>query len=190
MRETWVWSLGWEDPLEKENATHSSILAWRIAWTVLLIGSQRVGRDWVTFTFTSFHFTWMLCVVSLYHVPKHLALPGTKVGPVQRDLCGFRPSLLGPYKNGRGSLAMCSIHRKWKSLSRVRLFATPRTVQSVEFSRPEYWGGYPFPSPGDLPNSGIKPRSPALQVDPLPAEPQGKAQHTQNIKLNNLNHLN
>ena len=34
MRETWVCSLGWEDPLEKEKATHSSILAWRIPWTV------------------------------------------------------------------------------------------------------------------------------------------------------------
>ena len=33
MQETWVWSLGWEDPLEKEMATHSSILAWRIPWT-------------------------------------------------------------------------------------------------------------------------------------------------------------
>ena len=43
-----------------------------------------------------------------------------------------------------------------------------------EFSRPEYWNGYPFPSPEDLPNPGIEPRSPALQVDSLPAEPQGK----------------
>ena len=34
MQETWVWSLGWEDPLEKGTATHSSILAWRIPWTV------------------------------------------------------------------------------------------------------------------------------------------------------------
>ena len=38
-------------------------------------------------------------------------------------------------------------------------------IQSMEFSRPEYWSGYPFPFPGDLPNPGIKPRSPALQVD-------------------------
>ena len=45
MRETWVRSLGWEDPLEKGKATHSSILAWRIPWTVLSIGSQRVGHD-------------------------------------------------------------------------------------------------------------------------------------------------
>ena len=41
----------------------------------------------------------------------------------------------------------------------------------MEFSRPEYWSGWPFPSPGDLPNPGIEPRSPALQVDSLPAEP-------------------
>ena len=48
------------------------------------------------------------------------------------------------------------------------------TIQSVEFSRPEYWSGEPFPSPGDLPNPGIDPRSPTLQVVSLPAEPQGK----------------
>ena len=44
-----------------------------------------------------------------------------------------------------------------------------------EFSRPEYWSG---DSPGDLPNPGSKPRSPALQVDSLPAEPQGKPKNT------------
>ena len=42
----------------------------------------------------------------------------------------------------------------------------------MEFSKPEYWSGY-FPSPGDLPNPGIEPRSLELQVDSLPAEPQG-----------------
>ena len=45
MQETWVRSLGWEDPLEKGNATHSSILAWRIPWTVWSSGLQRVGHD-------------------------------------------------------------------------------------------------------------------------------------------------
>ena len=45
MRETWVQSLGWEDPLEKGMATHSSILAWRIPWTVCSVGSQRVGHS-------------------------------------------------------------------------------------------------------------------------------------------------
>ena len=48
----------------------------------------------------------------------------------------------------------------------------------MEFSRPEYWSGQLFPSPGDLPNPGIKPRYPALQVDSLPAEPQGKLKNT------------
>ena len=58
----------------------------------------------------------------------------------------------------------------WKSLSRVQLFATPWTVAhqaplSMEFSRAEYWSGLPFPSPGDLPNPGIKPKSPTLLMD-------------------------
>ena len=48
----------------------------------------------------------------------------------------------------------------------------------MEFSRPEYWSGLPFPSPGDLPNPGIEPRSPTLQVDSLPAESQGKPKNT------------
>ena len=46
------------------------------------------------------------------------------------------------------------------------------------FSRPEYWSGEPSPSPGDLPNPEIEPRSPALQVDSLPSEPQGKPKNT------------
>ena len=50
MWETWVPSLGWEDPLEKEMATHSSILAWKIPWTeepgrLQSMGSQRVRQD-------------------------------------------------------------------------------------------------------------------------------------------------
>ena len=50
IRETWVRSLGWEDPLEKEMATHSSTLAWKTPWTeehgsLQSMGSQRVGHD-------------------------------------------------------------------------------------------------------------------------------------------------
>ena len=61
VQETWVRSLGWEDPLEKGLATHSSIVAWRIPWTqkpggLLSVGSQRVGHDGETnsFAFTFF----------------------------------------------------------------------------------------------------------------------------------------
>ena len=68
---------------------------------------------------------------------------------------------------------------KMKSLSRVRLFATPWAVAyqvppSMGFSRQEYWSGLPFPSPGDLPNPGIEPRSPTLQADALTSVPPGK----------------
>ena len=62
---------------------------------------------------------------------------------------------------------------KWKPLSRDQLFVTPWAIQSMEFPRPEYWSGQLFPSPGDLPNPRTEPRSPALQVDSLPAEPSG-----------------
>ena len=68
---------------------------------------------------------------------------------------------------------------KVKSLSRVRLFATPWTAASqappsMGFSRQEYWSGVPFPSPGDFPDSGIEPGSPAFQVYALTSEPPGK----------------
>ena len=67
---------------------------------------------------------------------------------------------------------------KVKSLSHVRLFATPWTVAhqappSMEFSSQEYWSGLPFPSPGDLPDPGIEPGSPALKTDALLCEPPG-----------------
>ena len=59
--------------------------------------------------------------------------------------------------------------------------ATPWTVAfqaspSMGFSRQEYWSGLPFPSPGDLPDTGIDTQSPALQADALPSEPPGKPQ--------------
>ena len=66
VQETWVPPLGWGDPLEKEMATHSSILAWRIPWTeepgrLQSTGSQRVGHDWATSLYPP-----TACQVSLY----------------------------------------------------------------------------------------------------------------------------
>ena len=65
------------------------------------------------------------------------------------------------------------------SEGRVRLFVTPWTVAyqappSMGFSRQEYWSGLPLPSPGDLPDPGTEPRSPAFQADALTSEPPGK----------------
>ena len=67
----------------------------------------------------------------------------------------------------------------WKSLSHFWLFTTPWTVAHqtplfMEFSRQEYWSGMPFPSPGDLPDPGIKPKSPAFGAVSLPPEPLEK----------------
>ena len=62
----------------------------------------------------------------------------------------------------------------------VRLFVTPWTIAcqappSMGFSRQEYWSGLTFPSPGDLPDPGIKPKPPALQANSLPSESPGKS---------------
>ena len=74
------------------------------------------------------------------------------------------------------------------SLSRVQLFVTAWTIArqaplSRGFSRQDYWSGLPRPPPGDLPNPGIKSRSPKLQMDSLPAELPGKPQHPPYIHL-------
>ena len=75
------------------------------------------------------------------------------------------------------SRVKCKVKKvKVRSLSHVQLFVTPWTVAyqaplSMGFSSQEYWSGLPFPPPGDRPNPGIEPRSPALQADALPSEP-------------------
>ena len=82
----------------------------------------------------------------------------------------------------------CAEWSEVKLLSRVRLFATLWTaacqaLPSMGFSRQEYWSGLPFPSPGDLPNPGIEPRSPALQADALTSEQE--AHVVAKYKVNN-----
>ena len=81
-------------------------------------------------------------------------------------ICDFRP-------------VMVDRSEEVKLLSFVRLFVTPWTVAcqalpSMGFSRQEYWSGSLFPSPGYLPNPGVKPRSPALQAYSLLSESPGK----------------
>ena len=80
---------------------------------------------------------------------------------------------------------------KVKSLSCVQLFETLWTAAyqaapSMGFSRQEYQSGLPFPSPGDLPDSGIQPRSPALQADALRSKPPGKP----SLKLSLIKSIN
>ena len=115
MWETWVRSLGWENPLEKGNTTHSSILNWWIPR-----GLQRLRHDWVNFTFTLLEDCFdVICEIM-----------GVLIFFKQFEKQSFRCNL---WNNSLG--------------------------QNTGV------GSQPFPSPGDLPNPGIKPRSPALQVD-------------------------
>ena len=94
--------------------------------------------------------------------------------------CPCSPFFLPEYEL---SSEICSMHPTClhgpsvQSLSRVQLFAAPQTVAyqaplSMGFSRQQYWSELPFPSPGDLPNPGLEPRSPTLQTDTLPSEPK------------------
>ena len=92
----------------------------------------------------------------------------------------YSSSLLNRFtliKKEKDSLGFSIYVKKWQCqwLSLVQLFVTPRTATcqaplSMEFSRQECWSGQPYLSPGDLPDPGIEPGSPALQVDSLPSE--------------------
>ena len=87
-----------------------------------------------------------------------------RLGKWQRNVVSGRPK--SPNK------IIQTLKVKVRSLSHVRLFGTPWTVAhqappSMGFSRQGYWSGVPFHSPGDCPNTGIKPGSPALQVDAI-----------------------
>ena len=106
--------------------------------------------------------------------PKIVIIDTLNSGWLKPPACLLEATLCGHY-----SVLILSLP-KVKSLSHVQLFATPWTVAyqappSMGFSRQECWSG--LPSPGDLPDPGIEPGSPALQADALPSEPPGKPHH-------------
>ena len=178
-------------------ATPSSILAWRIpmdrgAWRAAFHGVAESQTGWRT---NSFSFTAVQCPAShlsfvhcdsLIFEPSRLTVipqrihwapsrPATTVGSVTSGVtlssCGIdSPFALTVHFLKKG---------KWKSFSRVRLFETPWTVArqaplSLEFSRQEYWSGWPYPSSEDLLDPGLEPGSPMLQADTLPSESAGR----------------
>ena len=115
---TWVWFLGWEDPLEKGTATHSNILAWKISWTeepggLQSMGSQRVGHDWATYTFT------LLCLFQERSPLSSLASPWnlwSQKGNESLPWCGPQP---GGHKHLLHSL----MHSQWRILTALFLNA-------------------------------------------------------------------
>ena len=83
----------------------------------------------------------------------------------------------GIYGEGHSLFCLCSVAQPCLTLyDPMDCCPSGSSVHGISqgFSRQEYWSCLPFPSPGDLPDPGIKPRSPALQADSLPSEPQGK----------------
>ena len=142
MQDTQVWSLGQEDPLEKQMTTRCSILAWRIPWTEEPGGLQTVG------------------VSEESDTTEQLTLSLSVTKPIVE----FEIEVLPHISSGGGSLnrkvtlalaAVCAqLHQTLRPYHQA-----PR---SIEFSRQGYWSGLPFPSPGDLPHSRVKP--PSLNV--------------------------
>ena len=146
MQETGVQSLGWEDPLKKEIATHSRTLAWTVPWTEGPGGLQCTGSQ---------------------RVRSHLATKQHLVHHVSKSRCSqWIPVLLF------WGVRVCGLSR----FSFVQLFVTPRTVAcqasvSMGFPRQGYWSGFPYLPSGDLPSPGTEPpssASAAFQVDSLP----------------------
>jgi len=163
MQETLVLFLGREDPLEKGYATQYSGMENSMDCIV-----QRVTKRLTQlsdFHFTSLPYSW-------------LWIRRTDCKVTRRFLTVWRLAPLLPLLIVQRS----PVKVKVKSLSRVwvsrysHVSQTPWTVAhqappSMGFSRQEYWSGLPFPSPGNLPDPGIEPRSPALRADALTSEP-------------------
>ena len=144
MWQIWVQFLGWEDPLEKEMATHSWILAWKIPWTeepsgLQSMGSQRVGHDWATNSFTFTLSRWHRGEVS------------------QGSSCRDKAQL-------SYVMCACSVVQLYPTLCNPTDCSSPGSSVHGIFQQ-EYWSGLPFPPSGNLPESGVEPvslTSPAL----------------------------
>ena len=148
MWEAWVWSLGWEDPLEKGEAAHSGILAWRIPCTVKSMGSQRAGHDW-SLSLSFLCYTSVSTTMSGWLLSSNCGTFSFYIPCVLRCVC----------------VSVCAHMCPGVSDS---LQSYEQAPLSMDFSRQEYWCGLPFPPPGYLPDRAIEPKalvSPALAAE-------------------------
>ena len=170
MQERWVQSLGWDDPLEEEMATYSSIPAWRIPWTeepgrLQCMGSQRVGHDWETNTFTftipgaclyRFIISTMWCAVLIGSLPLTKPVSASQLQPLPKahlDLCSITGKILSLIRCVTqifmSLLAYWSTSFPWKyqvpSAFRTQRwgwhasFLGPPYCFQVTFLKPYYW---------------------------------------------------
>ena len=138
-KETWVWSLGQENPLKEEMATHSSILAWRIPRTEKPGGLQSMGSQTV----------WN--GLGIEHWCTRWKNPGLSN---QSCLVSLESSC-------------CLVTQSCPTLATPGTAACQAPL-SMGFSRPEYWSGLPFPTAGDLPDPGLNLHLLHSQADSLP----------------------
>ena len=132
MQETRARSLGWEDPLEKEMATYSSILAWRMPWT------EEPGRLHGVTKSSTWLSNWHTTCLELCKAHSKCS------DPVQCTCLG----------------AVCVLALSRVCLFVTPWTVACQAPLSMGFSRQEYWSGLPFPPPDDVPDSGIEPTSP------------------------------
>ena len=148
------------------------------------MGLQRTGHDWATqqqfpwnpscqTTASPITGMWTLAALSLLNSFRPFSTgslsPVLKYGDVSPTLKQRNPSFLLQFFFG-----ICVLSHFSQSDSATHWTVACQAPLSMEFSRWEYWSGLPFPSPGDLPNPGVKPESPVLQADSLPTGPPGK----------------
>ena len=152
MQETWIWTLGWEDPLEEGRATHSSILSWRIP---LDRGAWQATVHGVAESYTIEQLSMSTCSQVMKQVMYY-------------KLCCDAPSsfflpILRSMK--RTCVCVCAQSLRCVWLCVIPWPAAHQAPLSVGFPGQEYWSELPCPPPGDLTDPGIElvsPASPAL----------------------------
>ena len=187
--------------LEKEMATHSSVLAWRIPGIgepggLLSIGSHRIWHDWsdlaaaaailhrvyvpqLSYPFICWWTSRLLPCPGYYKQSKmYLIEKAQRNSDVKGPwlICFFILLLFSFSLFFKVYVLCCPLLTHF---SHVWIFATlwaaaHQAPLSIEFSQQEYWSGLPCPPPGDLPDLGFKPASPALQMDSLPLKHLGR----------------
>ena len=185
-QKTWVQSLGQEDPLEKEMATHCSTLAWEIpgakeSGRLQSMGSQRIGHNWAT----SLSLSHPNCGC---HTPSLSPVRVSKWVLKSLSLC-LLVSRQGRVMRGQPTSSVCvrpHSLQSWLTLCNP-VICRPPGSSVYRISQTKTWSELPCLPPGDLPNPGIKPVSPALQDSyplshlgsppPSRGRPKTKAEH-------------
>ena len=170
-----VQSLVWEEPLEEGTVTRCNILALRIPRTeepgrLWSIGWQRVRHEWNDLACT--HVTTQCSsVIRIQMAWLMKTIPW--ISPSERIMRQNHEAHVFShhYKSTLAKWVVCMHPPLYLALCDLWTLHTPL---SMGFSRQEYWGRLPFPSPRDLPNPGFEPKFSALQVNSLPTDPPEK----------------